>query len=159
MSDLLVTRVLPNPPGKDRRPPLAPPNEKLVMEFMEFANVGRTPVDLQGVSAWHMTFNQSCSRTGEDQLMIFTGILQPGYSVRVHTGTGTAYVNGTVTHVFAARSNYAWNNVCGDVAVLRDAAGSLVDWAQYERNPPEGVVLNRVLGTNKLSASASALTA
>jgi hypothetical protein len=159
MSDLVLTRVLPNPRGKDRQPPFAAPNEKLVMEWVEFANAGRTAVNLQGHSLRHTTFNQSCSRTGEDELMNFTGTLQAGHSVRVHTGSGTAWDEGTIRHLFAGRGNYAWNNVCGDVAVLRDAADGVVDWAQYDRNPPEGVILNRVTGANKFSAAWSARTA
>ena len=159
MGALLVTRVLPNPPGKDRRPPLAPSNDKLVMEWAEFQNVGRDVVDLQGCSLLHTTFNQSCSRTGEDELMTFTGTLQPGHSVRVHTGSGTAWTEGTIRHLYAGRANFAWNNACGDVAVLKNAEKSLVDWAQYDRNPPEGTVLNRIHGTNKLGAAWSARTA
>ena len=30
--------------------------------------------------------------------------------------------------------------------------GSLVDWASYDPKPPEGIVLNRIPGTNKLRA-------
>jgi hypothetical protein len=60
--------------------------------------------------------------------------------MRVHTGTGTAFVEGTVIHAFLNRGNFLWNNRCGDTAVLR-AGDQLVDWAFYSPGPAEGVVL------------------
>ena len=83
--------------------------------------------------------------------MGFTGGLASGRSIRVHSGAGSTWQDGVIWHMYAGRSNYAWNNACGDTAVLRDPSGSLSDWASYDAQPPDGSVLGRVPGTNKLS--------
>lgn len=158
MSNLLVTCALPNPAGKDRSAGRAS-NEQLNNEWAEFATVGERAVDLKGVALCHYTFNQSCGRTGEDQLMSFTGQVALGHSVRVHTGRGEPWTEGTVRHLYAGRGNYAWNNVCGDTVVLRGDQRQVLDYASYDRQPPEGHVVGRVPGTNKLTAAWSARTA
>lgn len=152
MPDLLVTRVLPNPAGKDRLYPYPPSNDQLNAEWVEFGNVGGRVLSLDGVTISHYTFDRSCSRTGEDLLTTFNGTLDAGRSIRLHTGRGETRADGTVWHLYAGRSNYAWNNECGDTAVLRSGRQELIDWASYDPEPPEGAVLNRVPGTNKLSA-------
>jgi hypothetical protein len=159
MPDLLVTHALPNPAGKDRQHPYAPSNDQLNREWVEFANASARTLSMQGVAISHYTFDRACGRTGEDQLTSFTGNLDPGRSIRLHTGRGQAWDEGTVRHLYADRSNYAWNNVCGDTAVLRSSRGDVIDWASYDPDPPEGVVLTRLPGTNKLSAARTARTA
>jgi hypothetical protein len=146
---LLVTRGLPNPLGKDRTAGWAP-NDQLNSEWIEFQNQGQQSAALAGISINHYTFDGRCSKTGEDRLMTFKGFLAAGHSVRVHTGTGDAWDEGTVRHLYAGRSNYAWNNACGDTAVLRNVEGNWIDYAAYDPNPPEGVVVNRVPGTHQL---------
>jgi hypothetical protein len=154
MSELVVTRALPNPAGKDRTAGRAT-NEQLNNEWAEFANTAVQPRDLEGVALSHYTFSPICARTGEDRLMSFTGTLKPGHSVRVHTGSGEAWTEGTIRHLYAGRGNYAWNNSCGDTAVLRSRAGDVLDYASYDPQPPEGRVLNRIPATPKLSATAA----
>jgi hypothetical protein len=151
MPDLVVTRALPNPPGKDRRPTSGPTNDQLNNEWVEFANAAGRELLIDGVTISHHTFDRSCNDTGEDQLTTFNGILGSGQSVRLHTGSGTPWNEGVIRHLYVGRSNYAWNNACGDTAVLRTARGEVVDWASYDPQSPEGVVLSRVPGTNKLS--------
>jgi hypothetical protein len=68
----------------------------------------------------------------------------------VHSGSGTGRWEGDVYHYYADHGNFAWNNKCGDAAVLRNTAGSVIDWASYDPNPGEGEVLDRGQGTNKL---------
>jgi hypothetical protein len=153
---LVVTRALPNPAGKDRRPPFAPINDQLNNEWLEFGNLGDRPVSLENVGLFHYTFAVGCLKTGEDRLMTFQNSLQPRHSVRVHTGSGPEWVEGTIHHVYAGRGNFAWNNACSDTAVLRNAQGSLIDWAAYDRNPPEGVILDRIPGTNRLAVTVPA---
>jgi hypothetical protein len=152
MPELLLTRVLPNPPGKDRTFG-RPSNDQLNAERIEFKNTTERSLSLEAVSIFHFTFDRSCVKTGEDRLTTFRGTLNPGWTIRLHTGSGTAWDEGHLTHLYIGRANYAWNNVCGDTAALRNSHGSLVDWAAYGANPPEGVILNRVPGTNKFSAS------
>lgn len=147
---LYITRALPNPAGKDRPPLGGPSNTQLNGEWVEFKNVSAASYDLNGVRLMHYTFNWKCEQTGEDEAMSFSGGLDPGYSVRIHTGSGQAYWEGSVRHLFAGRGNYAWNNGCGDTTVLREPAGSVVDWAHYASNPAEGDELQRVSGTNIL---------
>jgi hypothetical protein len=156
---LLVTRALPDPAGKDRQGAYPSSNDQLNQEWVEIANAGAQPASVNGVALSHYTFNVHCQRTGEDLLMSLKGTVQPRHSVRFHTGSGTAWDEGTVRHLYVGRENYAWNNRCGDTAVLRNARGEVLDWASYDPAPPEGVVLNRIPGTNKLSAFASARTA
>lgn len=152
MPDLLITRALPNPAGKDRTPANQVTNDQLNGEWIEFRNNTAGGWDIGGITLHHTTFSARCERTGEDFLMRFQGVLAIGQSLRIHTGTGTAWDEGLIRHLYAARTNFVWNNVCGDVAVLRFGSGELHDWASYDRNPPEGVVLDRVPNTNRLAA-------
>jgi hypothetical protein len=156
---LLVTRALPDPAGKDRTPLYMPSNEQLNQEWIEFANIQAQPFSVEGVALSHYTFDGYCQRTGEDVLMTLTGMVQPRHSVRFHTGSGAPWNEGTIRHLYVGRANYAWNNRCGDTAVLRNARGEVLDWASYDPAPLQGVILNREPGTNKLSPVASARTA
>lgn len=150
MIDLYITQVLPNPPGRDRPPHGGPTNEQLNREWVEFTNASGRVLDMNGVQLLHFTFDRRCQKTGEDRLTTFSGEFNPGYSLRVHSGFGEVSWEGTIRHVYVGSPSYAWNNACGDTAVLRNGAGTLVDWASYAPNPPEGKVLRRVSGTNKL---------
>ena len=152
MPDLLVTHALPNPAGKDRRYPMQPSDDQLNAEWVEFANASGRALALEDVTMSHYTFNQACRQTGEDCLTTFSGTLYPGWSIRLHTGSGTPWDEGATRHLFAGRRNYAWNNACGDTAVLRGPRRDVLDWASYDPQPPDGVMLNRVPGTNKLAA-------
>ena len=149
MSNLLVTFALPNPVGKDRSAS-GVSNSQLNGEWAEFKNVINQTVSLDGVSLVHQTYNQSCQRTGSDSLMTFKGTLASGQSVRVHTGTGETFQDGNVFHLFLNRGNYVWNNRCGDSVILQ-SGGTIVDWAAYGNNPPEGKILARVAGQNRLA--------
>lgn len=152
MPDLLIARALPNPAGKDRTPANQVTNAQLNNEWLEFRNETAKRLDIEDVTLHHTTFNNRCEPTGENLLMRFTGVLGVGQSLRIHTGAGTSWDEGTTRHLYAGRTNYVWNNVCGDTAVLRLANGNRHDWASYSRNPPEGVVLERVANTNQLAA-------
>lgn len=149
MTRLTITRALPNPYGKDRTPSHQVTNQQLNGEWVEFANTYGARLSLDGLALDHYTFTHACVKTGEDRATTFAGVLESGQAMRVHTGTGTAYVEGAVIHVFLNRGNFLWNNRCGDTAVLR-AGDSLVDWAAYGPSPGEGAVLQRVPGTNSL---------
>jgi hypothetical protein len=152
---LTVSKGLPNPLGKDHAPAHGPTNQQLNNEWFEFGNAGNSVVLVVGVELRHYTFDRAGNKTGEATVITFTsGALQPGHSVRVHTGTGTALDEGTVRHVYAGHGNYVWNNG-GDTAVLRGATGSLIDWASYDPAPPEGAVVYRISGTNKLRPALS----
>lgn len=153
MPDLTITKALPNPTGKDSSAGRPVSNQQLNGEWVEFANTNseRKNLTINGVSISHVTFNRNCQKTGEDQLTTFNGSIPYGHSIRLHTGEGTPYDEGTIRHLFLDRANYVWNNVCGDTAILRVSTGGEIDSASYAPNPPEGVILNRVPGTNTLS--------
>lgn len=148
MAELLVTRALPNPAGKDRSGGHAP-NEQLNGEWVQFLNATQRTLSLDGVALDHTAFNHSCQKTGTVTLIAFTGTLGAGRSVRVHTGSGAGYWEGDIYHFFAGHRNYVWNNRCGDVVMLRVGSG-LIDSAEYRSNPPEGRILERVRGEGYL---------
>jgi hypothetical protein len=149
MSQIVITRAQPNPSGKDRTASHQVSNQQLNGEWVEFANTSGGRLSLDGLSLDHYTFDNACTKTGEDRATFFTGVLEAGQSLKVHTGAGTPFIEGPVTHVFLGRGNYLWNNRCGDTAVLR-AGDTLLDWAYYNPGPAEGAVLQRVFGTNEL---------
>ncbi len=149
MSNLLVSYALPNPAGKDRSSS-GISNNQLNGEWVEFKNNIGQSVSLSGVSLLHQTYNQSCQRTGYDSLINFTGSLAPGQSIRLHTGTGQTFQDGNVFHLFLNRGNYVWNNRCGDSVILQ-LGPTVIDWAAYGTNPPEGRILTRTAGQNWLS--------
>lgn len=90
MSSLLVTFALPNPPGKDRSASGAS-NDQLNGEWVEFRNGDSQTLSPEGVSLSHQTYDQHCHLTGNDAVTGFRGGLEAGKSIRVHTGTGTAF--------------------------------------------------------------------
>jgi Lamin Tail Domain len=154
MPELTVTRALPNPPGKDHAAGRMPTNDKLNEEWVEFRNGTDRRLLLDGCSILHYTFNASCVKQDEDRLMTLGGTLGPGAVARVHSGTGTDYVEGgNVLHLYAGRTNYVWNNHCGDTIVLRAKDGNLIDWASYKGGVGNGVILKRVPGTNTLTVT------
>jgi hypothetical protein len=150
MSDLYITFALPNPAGKDRPPHGGPSDAQLNGEWIQFLNATGNTLDMNGVRLLHQTFDRLCQHTGQDEVTSFWGVLDPGYSFRVHTGSGQPWQEGTILHTFLGRSNYAWNNACGDTAVLVNQHGIQVDFASYAPNPPEGRILQRQQGTNYL---------
>ena len=158
MADLLITRALPNPAGKDRNPAHRASNDQLNAEWIEFRNDTDKTITIDGVTIGHQTFNDFCQRMREDELTTFRGSMASRSSIRLHTGVGEPADEGIIRHLYLNRSNYVWNNRCGDTAVLRVASGGLIDQASYEPKPPEGAVLNRVPGTNRLAVAALGAT-
>lgn len=156
MPDLLITRALPNPIGKDRTPANQVTNDQLNSEWIEFRNETGGRLTIDGVRLNHTTFTDRCIPIQEALVTSFNGQMPAGSSIRVHTGSGTPWDDGDVRHLYAGLRNYVWNNRCGDTAVLRVADGGLIDRASYERNPPEGVVLERVPNTDRLAVFAYA---
>ena len=84
--------------------------------------------------------------------MAFKGSLQPGKTVRVHSGSGPDSVireedrKGADIHVFTDR-DYVWNNKEGDTPALYNPVTHVtLDSASYDPNPPEGEVLFRSSG-------------
>ena len=149
MKSLRIIRAKPNPSGKDRSGSYIQPAQ-LAAEWVDFENDGNENYPLEPITLYHLAFQYGCRDPKWDKVMTFTGTLQPGKIVRVHSGeklsTGEMYpedVVGADHHCFTGRLNYIWNNDCGDVAGLYDGQ-VFEDKAGYDSNPPEGAVLRRV---------------
>lgn len=149
MGTLILTRIFPNPPGRDSSWGTTT-NEKLNGEWAEFAAAGGSR-NLTSDVLYHRThYSGTCTVSGIADLITFASSTLPeGHSVRVHTGSGTAWQEGTVHHIYLGRSWFVWNNACGDEASI-GYNGSIIDRASYAPNPPERV-LTRVPGTNRFA--------
>ena len=147
MGTLQLTRIMPNPAGKDAAWGRTT-NDKLNQEWIEFAAVGGDR-NLTGDRLIHRTYSPAaCVVTGFDDLVTFgdVGSLLAGQSIRLHTGSGQNWWEGSVLHSYLGRSWFVWNNGCGDQATI-SYSGSTVDWAAYAPNPPERI-LTRIPSTN-----------
>lgn len=144
MGDLYLTRIQPNPPGKDAGVGALQLNN----EWLEFEIAAATR-NLSNDLVTHNTYTErGCTLTGTDALFKFGSLtLTRGQRVRIHSGSGTAWWEGQTLHVYAGRSWYVWNNRCGDRASI-SFNGQAIDWAQYSGSPREGI-LSRVPGTNQ----------
>jgi hypothetical protein len=154
MSVLYITKAQPNPPGRDHVSYGWATNAQLNEEWVEFR--AEDDRNLNGDVLTHLTFDSNCRVSGSDQLMTFSGVLKRGQSIRVHTGTGTAYLAGSTYHMYVGASWYKWNNACGDVATLA-FNGTVIDSATYRPSPPEGELI-RQAGTNLLVPIAAGYT-
>jgi len=150
---LQIIRIKPNPAGKDRTRSGYTSSEQLAGEWVDFQNVGTSSVDLSPIQLWHRAYHHTQAPTWE-KVMGFTGSLQLGKIVRVHSGNGPETVlrdedrRGADFHLFTGQ-NYVWNNKEGDTPALYNKVTEVtVDSASYDPNPPEGEVLRR--GGNKL---------
>jgi hypothetical protein len=158
MPDLLITRALPNPAGKDRTPAHLVTNDQLNGEWIEFANMADHDLVIDGVRISDYTFNNYCHTTGERQLTTFTGSMPCGSSIRLHTGYGEPWNEGVIRHLYLNHDNFVWNNRCGDTATLRVQSPGEIDHATYDPHPPEGAILKRVPGTHRLALIAASGT-
>jgi hypothetical protein len=153
MPSLYIVRAQPNPRGKDTTRSGYVTNEKLNEEWIEFE--AREVRNLVGDVLSHLTFTGSCQQTGADTLINFgSGQLLVGQRVRVHTGRGTNQWVGSVYHMYLNRGWFVWNNACGDRATLSHQS-TIIDWARYRPNPPEGELV-RSVGTEWLEPAGRA---
>jgi hypothetical protein len=149
MPDLLVTQALPNPAGKDRPKGHVPSNDQINGEWIEFQNVSDGDVSLKDVYLTNIMFDQPCQSLGERRLINFAGILASGQAFRVHTGSGTEWQEGPLTHVYLGRDSYVWNNECGDIVRIRrgndavDRAFEVAYELAYRRGFHHGFVAHR----------------
>ena len=148
MQSLRVIRAKPNPRGKDRAGAYSPPAQ-LAAEWIDFQNDGTAPFPLAGITLYHLAYQPRCRDPRWDAVQSFSGTLDPGQIVRVHSGEELTVaqmhaedVVGADYHVFIGRRNYVWNNDCGDTAALHNGK-AFEDQASYDPYPPEGLVLHR----------------
>jgi hypothetical protein len=150
MATLYLTRIQPNPPGRDVvRPGWATP-DLLNGEWVEMASVSGAR-NLAGDVLQHNTYTSSgCSLTGQEVVLKFgTGELNQGQSIRLHTGPGADQWVENTFYMFLGRKWFIWNNDCGDRADL-SFNNQQLDWASYGPSPREGI-LTRVVGTNRFT--------
>jgi Lamin Tail Domain len=145
---LQITRIKPNPTGKDRNRYGQTPAAQLAAEWVDFQNNGIASTDLGSVELWHRAYHHGQAPT-RDKVTSFTGALPAGKTVRVHSGSGPDSVirdedrRGADYHVFTGR-DYVWNNKEGDTPALYNPATKVtLDSASYDPDPPEGEVLVR----------------
>lgn len=151
MANLESVRIKPNPTGKDRSRYGGASPTQLGAEWVDVKNVSQSPVNLNGVKLYHIAYSGPNDSNGHwDEVISFSGTLQPGQVIRVHSGSGPQSVlrdedvAGATYHFFTGK-NYVWNNDRSDRAALWVTGQSApFDQAYYDANPPEGVVLERV---------------
>ncbi|MDM4018232.1 hypothetical protein [Roseiconus lacunae] len=150
MKNLQTVRLKPNPTGKDLTRRGVATAAQLGAEWVDIKNVGRTPVDLTGVTLYHIAYAGATDSGKWEKIMTFTGALGLGKIIRVHAGNGPLNVlrpidhQGADFHLFTKRNSYVWNNVRSDCAALWQAGKTQpFDKACYSPNPPEGVILIR----------------
>jgi hypothetical protein len=149
MSSLQITKIKPNPVGKDRSSTGVTPASQLAGEWVDFKNTGASAVKLDGVDLYHLAYAAGSAQGRWDKVTGFTGTLPAGQTVRVHSGSGPLSVirpedfAGADHHVFTNR-DYVWNNKQGDSPTLFDSSRNQnIDQASYDPYPPEGQVLVR----------------
>jgi hypothetical protein len=145
---LQITRIKPNPAGKDRNRYGQTPASQLAAEWVDFKNNGTASFDCSQLELWHRAYHHGQAPTW-DKVMSFKGSLQPGKTVRVHSGSGPDNVirdedrQGADFHLFTDK-DYVWNNKEGDTPALYNPVTKVtLDSASYDPNPPEGEVLVR----------------
>lgn len=149
MKTLQITRIKPNPTGKDKTPTGGASAAQLAAEWVDFKNTGSAPVNLSGVDLYHVAYAAGSNEGRWEKIIDFTGMLPAGQTVRVHSGSGPDSAiraedrAGADHHVFTGRS-YVWNNRQGDKPTLFEPAQKQnIDQATYDPYPPEGQVLAR----------------
>ncbi len=107
-----ITKIYFDSPGSDTGS-----NSSLNAEWIRLKNTGSTGRYLTG---WRI-------RDAASHVYRFGAFrLRAGYSVTVHTGSGS----NTRLHRYWASSGYIWNNT-GDTATLKNASGERIDRCSY----------------------------
>jgi hypothetical protein len=152
MKTIRITKLKPNPVGKDR-PAVGPLNpSQLAAEWVDIHNFGTSTVNLLGVELNNKAYGPAHPQgTWKSVLNLPHLLLAPGCTLRVHAGQNRGLgairaedLSGAEHHAFTGRDQYVWNNRQGDTAGLWEQQPmTWIDLASYDRNPPEGVVLVR----------------
>lgn len=152
-----IIKAKPNPQGKDTAWG-HPISKKLLGEWVDLKNIGDQRVALSTLHLANRHFDAQC-RPAQNMTLYWQGpsgaYLEPGESVRVHTGRSADRIQmevadqyGATYHAYAESGQFILNNRCGDNlgVYYKDTNGNWVteDYTSYDPNPPEGAVLNRV---------------
>ena len=149
MKTMKSVRIKPNPAGKDRTRRGATAAQ-LGGEWVDLKNEGTLAVILNGLSLYHVAYSGAADNGTWENVVSFTGQLEAGKVMRVHSGSGpqsilnAADLQGADVHVFTNRDNYVWNNDRGDCSALqKDSETEKFDKVWYDTKPLEGVILVR----------------
>lgn len=148
---LQVSKLKPNPSGKDRNRQGSPSPAQLGAEWVDLRNTGREAISLAGVELYHLAYNRASGKAEWQKITGFRGTLGVGHVLRVHSGRSRPLtvlrpedLTGAKFHCFTGRDAFVWNNVEGDSAGLwRPKERVWIDKAFYDPHPPEGAVLIR----------------
>ena len=166
MSALKTSQLKPNPAGKDKDRSGRASAAQLGAEWVDVKNTSSARVSLEGVKLYHIAFENGNPARWE-VVFAFTGGLDAGKVVRVHSGSGPQSalrpedVTGADYHLFRDADVYVWNNAEGDKSRLTSTTNGSeeeTDKAGYSPNPPEGVALIRV-GDSLVPSGAGAYAA
>src|ERR1700687_622473 len=143
-----ITKIKPNPSGKDRPRFGSPPPSQLAAEWVDLCNDSSQPAPLGTVGLYHIAYAPGTATWR--RVTTFSGTLPAGAVVRVHAGRAREGVIaaedmlGADYHLFTGEDAYVWNNREGDSPMLTDeTTNSTIDRAIYAPYPPEGAVLVR----------------
>lgn len=147
---LIITKAKPNPAGKDRVGRNLTLADQLAAEWVDIKNTGGTAVDLSSVELYHWAY--PLLRQPEWELVTgFSGVLNAGQTVRVHSGNPISLTqmrvedkSGAEHHVFT-RKNYVWNNDKADHPLLwYKISRQELDRTSYDAPTQNGKVLMRI---------------
>lgn len=144
---LQITKAKPNPAGKDKTGGFIS-QQQLAGEWVDFKNIYSSPISLENVELYHLAYGAPKDRW--EIVSDFSGVLQPGKVVRVHSGGEIPLGNlrledfqGADHHIFSGK-NYTWNNDKKDYPRLwNKSTKQWIDQTYYETWPPEGKILVR----------------
>ena len=160
---ITVSRIKPNPTGKDRTRYGGASAAQLGAEWVDIKNTSAGGVNLAGIALWHIAY--SGGQAQAQRVVDLTGVLGAGQTLRIHSGQ-TRPLNvlfqedlvGADFHGFTGNDNYTWNNDLPDCpGLVRTSQNAYVDRACYDANPPEGAILVRA-GDRLVVASRAAST-
>lgn len=150
MTNLFISRIKPNPAGKDRTRYGGATIAQLGAEWVDIRNNSNGRISLAGIEVYHLAFHPG-RQPEHEKVVDLTGFLEAGQTLRIHSGQTRPLhvlrqedINGAELHAFTGRDNYVWNNAEGDAPGLwRPSQKAWVDRTSYDPNPPEGAILVR----------------
>ncbi len=170
MHQLQTVRLKPNPTGKDKSKSGQARQAQLGAEWVDVKNVGHTSAPMHGVRLYHIAYPSDKAKPAYWELVVAFAQweLGAGEAVRIHSGARRELSlldaedrEGVQWHTFTGHDKYIWNNAEGDASRVTQMDGGREqesDRADYDPNPPEGVVLIRA-GNKLIPTGVSAYTA
>lgn len=150
MKTLRITKIKPNPAGKDKNRGGYASEAQLAGEWVDVTNNGTGGVELSGVTQYHKAYKSNGDTEWELVCSLPSLTLGRSEVLRVHTGKGPLSavkpqdLAGATRHHFTGHDHYVWNNDRSDTPMLWFAKDKeTIDKATYDANPPEGVALVR----------------